>query len=36
VAFQIARVFRVALDDVFRYPDADQQPPGRHAGFRGP
>jgi len=25
VAFQIARVFRVPLDDVFGYPGADQQ-----------
>lgn len=25
VAFQIARVFGVPLDDVFGYPDADQQ-----------
>lgn len=24
VAFQIARVFNVALDDVFHYPDTDQ------------
>ncbi len=24
VAFQIARVFRVGLDDVFQYPDGDQ------------
>ena len=24
VAFQIARVFKVGLDDVFQYPDGDQ------------
>ena len=24
VAFQIARVFKVSLDDVFQYPDGDQ------------
>ena len=24
MAFQIARVFRVPLDDVFQYPDADE------------
>jgi putative transcriptional regulator len=27
LAFQIARVFRVPLDDVFQYPDAPQENP---------
>ena len=26
MAFQIARVFRVPLDEVFEYPDGDEQP----------
>ena len=26
MAFRIARVFRVHLDDVFQYPDADEHP----------
>jgi putative transcriptional regulator len=28
MAFRIARVFRVPLDDVFQYPDPSHQPPG--------
>ena len=27
MAFQIARVFRVALDEVFQYPDGEAGPP---------
>lgn len=29
IAFQIARVFRVGVDEVFNYPDTDHQPPQR-------